>query len=60
MLERRQLLQQMCWESGIVTCTRLKLDPYLSPCAKVNSRWIKDLKGRPEIWKLLQENIGSP
>jgi hypothetical protein len=25
-----------CWENWISTCRKLKLEPYLSPCAKTN------------------------
>jgi hypothetical protein len=38
---------------------KLKLNPYLSPCTSINSKWIKDLNIRPETLKLLQERAGN-
>ena len=43
----------------MLTCWRMQIDSYLSPCTKVKSIWIKDLNISPATLKLIKEKVGS-
>jgi hypothetical protein len=49
------LFNNCCWEKWLSVCKKLKVDPCLSPCTSISSKWIKDLNIRPETLKLVQE-----
>jgi hypothetical protein len=37
----------------------MQIDPFLSPCTKLKSKWIKDLHLKPDILKLIEKTMGK-
>ena len=38
---------------------KMQIDPFLCPCAKLKSKWIKDLHIKPDTLKLIEEKVGK-
>jgi hypothetical protein len=45
------------WHS--LTRDSYRIDPFLSPCTKLKSKWIKGLHIKPETLKLIEEKVGK-
>ena len=37
----------------------MRIDPFLSPCTKLNCKWIKDLHIKPDTMKLIEKKLGK-
>ncbi|KAL6032915.1 hypothetical protein STEG23_006379 [Scotinomys teguina] len=57
--KKESIFNKWCWHNWMATCRRLQIDPYLSPCTKLKSKWIKDPNVNPVTLNLIEEKVGS-
>ena len=57
--KKDSIFNNCCWHNWLLSCRRMRIDPYLSPCTKVKSKWIKELHIKPETLKLIEEKVGK-
>jgi hypothetical protein len=43
------------WRSA---CRKMQINPFLSPCTKLMSKWINDLHIKPDMMNLIEEKVG--
>jgi hypothetical protein len=41
--KKDSLFNKWCWLNWWLSCRRMQMDPFLSPCTKLKSKWIKQL-----------------
>ena len=56
---KESIFNKWCWNNWVLVCRRLQIDPCLSPCTKLKSKWIKDLNINPATLNLLEEKVGD-
>jgi hypothetical protein len=52
------IFNKWCWLNWRLAC-RMRIDPFLSPCTKLKSKWIKEFHIKPETLKLIEEKVGK-
>jgi hypothetical protein len=57
--KKDSIFNKWCWHNWWLSCRRTGIDPFLFPCTKVKSKWIKELHIKPEILKLIEEKVGK-
>jgi hypothetical protein len=57
--KKDSIFNKWCWSNWWSACRRMQIDPFLSPCTKFKSTWIKDLHIKPDTLKLIEEKAGK-
>jgi hypothetical protein len=57
--KKDSIFNKWCWLNCHLACRRMQINPFLSPCTKLKSQWIKNLYIKPETLKVIQEKVGK-
>ena len=53
------IFSKWCRLNWQLACRKIRIDPFLSPCTKLKSKWIKELHIKPETLQLIEEKVGK-
>jgi hypothetical protein len=55
--KKDNIFNKWCWFNWRLAFRRMQINPFLSPCTKFESKWIKDLLIKPKTLKLIKEKV---
>jgi hypothetical protein len=53
------IFKKWCWFNWRSACRRMQISPFLFPCTKLKSKWIKELHIKPDTLNLIEEKVGK-
>jgi hypothetical protein len=57
--KKDSIFNKWYWHNWWLSCKRMRIDPFLSPCTEVKSKWIKELHIKPETLKRIEGESGE-
>jgi hypothetical protein len=57
--KKDSIFNKWYWLNWLLSCRRLCIHPFLSPCTKLNSKWITEFHIKSETLKLIEEKVGK-
>jgi hypothetical protein len=57
--KKDSIFNKWCWLNRLLAFRRIQIDPFLSPCTKPKSKWIKELHIKTQTLKLIEEKVGK-
>ena len=58
-MEKQNFFNKWLWTNWMSGSRKIQIDPYLSPCTKLNSKWIKDINIKVDTLNLIEEKAGN-
>jgi hypothetical protein len=57
--KKDSIFKKWCWFNWWSACKKMQINPFVSPCTKLQSKWIQDLHIKPDTLKLIEEKVGE-
>jgi hypothetical protein len=57
--KKDSIFNKWYWHNWRLSCRRMEIDSFLSPCTKLKSKWTKEIHILPETLKLIEEKVGK-